>query len=116
MPRAATTTDPFNAIGDPTRRALLDVLATDEFTVGELSDRLGCVQPQMSKHLKVLREVDLVRWRRAGRSRVYRIHREGLVPLQAWLGELTRVVNERYDRLDDYLHELQAEEPPQEDG
>lgn len=110
MARAATTTDPFNAVGDPTRRAVLEALAADESTVGELADRLGCAQPQMSKHLKVLREVDLVRCRQTGRSRVYRIHRDGLVPLQTWLGELTRVVNARYDRLDDYLHALQADD------
>lgn len=106
MARAPTTTDPFNAVGDRTRRAVLDVLASREATVGELADRLVCPQPQMSKHLRVLREVDLVRWRQDGRTRRYRLHPEGLAPVRSWLEELTRTVNARYDRLDDYLHEL----------
>lgn len=115
MARAATTTDPFNAVGDRTRRAVLGELAAREATVGELADRLGCSQPQVSKHLRVLREVDLVRCRRIGRSRVYRVHRAGLAPLQTWLGELTAAVNEQYDRLDDYLHDLQAGGTPMSD-
>jgi DNA-binding transcriptional ArsR family regulator len=71
MARAATTSDPFNAVGDSTRREVLDVLALGEASVGELVDRLGCGQPQVSKHLKVLREVDLVRCRTLGRTRIY---------------------------------------------
>jgi DNA-binding transcriptional ArsR family regulator len=109
MARAATTTDPFNAVGDRTRREVLDVLATGETTVGDLAARLRCTQPQMSKHLRVLRDVDLVRCRRAGRARLYRVHPEGLAPLQAWLGALTAEVNARYDRLDDYLQALQSD-------
>ncbi len=108
MARAATTTDPFNAVGDRTRRELLQVLASGEATVGELVDRLGCAQPQVSKHLKVLRDVDLLRCRSVGRARLYRLHRPGLAPLQSWLTQLTTDVNEHYDRLDDYLHELRA--------
>jgi DNA-binding transcriptional ArsR family regulator len=107
VPRSPTTTDPFNAIGDATRRAVLDVLARGESTVTELVDRLGCTQPQVSKHLRVLREVDLVRCRAVGRRRVYRVHAAGLVPLQSWLGVLTTAVNEHYDRLDTYLDALQ---------
>lgn len=112
MARAATSSDPFNAIGDVTRRDALDVLARREATVGELAALLACTQVQMSKHLKVLRDVELVRWRQEGRSRVYTVDRTGLAPLQAWLGELTRTVNERYDRLDDHLHELMAADDP----
>ncbi|BCJ68258.1 ArsR/SmtB family transcription factor [Polymorphospora rubra] len=115
MARAATTTDPFNAVGDRTRRAVLDVLATRESTVGELADRLGCAQPQVSKHLKVLREVDLVHCRQVGRSRLYRINRGGLAPLQTWLGELSAAINDNYDRLDDYLQALQAGPDPAEE-
>jgi DNA-binding transcriptional ArsR family regulator len=113
--RAATTTDPFNAVGDRTRRDLLDVLATGEATVGKLADRLGCGQPQVSKHLKVLREVDLVRSRAAGRSRIYCLHAAGLAPLQSWLAALTEAVNAHYDRLDDYLHALQQPDAPMEE-
>ncbi len=109
MSRAATTADVFNAVGDDARRELLDALATGEATVGELVERLGRDQPQVSKHLRVLREVDLVRCRNAGRHRLYRVHRPGLAPLQHWLGHLTTTVNEHYDRLDDYLHDLQRE-------
>ncbi len=108
MARAATTTDPFNAVGDRTRRELLARLAAGEATVGELVVELRCPQPQVSKHLRVLREVDLVRSRTVGRERVYSLHAAGLAPLQSWLTELTAVIDARYDRLDDYLHELQS--------
>lgn len=107
--RAATTTDPFNAVGDGTRRELLALLAAGEATVGELVVQLRCPQPQVSKHLRVLREVDLVRSRTAGRARVYRLNAAGLAPLQSWLTELTAAIDARYDRLDDYLHELQSD-------
>lgn len=112
VPRAATTADPFNAVGDGTRRAVLDALATGEATVGELVERLGCEQAQLSKHLRVLRDVDLVRFRADGRHRRYRLHRPGLAPLQSWLATLTATVNEHYDRLDDYLDELQRTPGP----
>lgn len=108
MARAATTTDVFNAVGDECRRGILDVLAEGEASVGELVDRLGVAQPHVSKHLKVLRDVDLVRYRTAGRQRIYCVHRPGLAPLQSWLTELTAAVNAHYDRLADYLHELQS--------
>lgn len=110
MARAATTTDAFNAVGDRTRRAVLEALAHRESTVSELATQLRCSQPQMSKHLTVLRAVDLVRCRSEGRARVYRVNQRGLVPLQTWLGDLTAAVNARYDRLDEYLHELQSDD------
>lgn len=108
MARACTTADIFNALGDQSRRDLLEVLASGESTVGELSGRLHLPQPQTSKHLKVLRDVDLVRCRTVGRHRHYRLHEPALQPLQDWLGRLTAAVNSHYDRLDDYLHQLQA--------
>lgn len=107
MARAATTADPFNAVGDATRRAVLDVLATGEATVSELMERLDCEQVPLSKHLRVLRDVDLVRFRADGRHRRYRLHRPGLAPVQSWLAALTTTVNLHYDRLDDYLASLQ---------
>jgi DNA-binding transcriptional ArsR family regulator len=109
MARAATTSDVFNALGDPSRRTILETLAARDATVTELVDRLHMPQPQLSKHLKVLREVDVVRCEHAGRQRIYRINEPALAPLQAWLAQLTATVNEHYDRLDDFLHELQRE-------
>jgi DNA-binding transcriptional ArsR family regulator len=107
MARASTTADIFNALGDESRRTILEVLAAGDATVTELVDGPHLPQPQLSKHLKVLREVDVVRCRHAGRRRIYRLHEPALRPLQTWLSQLTASVNEHYDRLDDYLHELQ---------
>jgi DNA-binding transcriptional ArsR family regulator len=106
MPRAATTSNVFNAVGDESRRIILETLSRGEASVGELVDALGVPQPHVSRHLKVLREVDVVRCRTAGRQRLYRVHEPGLAPLQVWLTDLTAHVNERYDRLDDHLHKL----------
>lgn len=114
MARAATTTDAFNAIGDPCRRRILDALATGETTVGELVERLQVPQPQVSKHLRVLRDTDLVRCRAQGRHRLYRVHAPTLEPIERWLTDLTTAVNDRYDRLDDYLAELQHPQPQKE--
>lgn len=107
MARAATTADVFNAVGDSSRRRILDRLARGPATVGELVEALALPQPVVSKHLRVLRDVDVVRTRTAGRHHVYRVHPAGLIPLQHWLTRLTREVNEHYDRLDGYLAELQ---------
>lgn len=107
MARAGTTTDVFNAVGDVTRRRIIDVLAAGESTVSELVAALSVPQPQVSKHLKVLRDVELVRCRESGRQRFYRVHPESLRPMQTWLQQLTAEVNARYDRLDSYLVEIQ---------
>ncbi len=113
MARQATTSDVFNAVGDLCRRDILDVLAEREATVGELVDRLGLAQPQASKHLRVLRDVGLVRCRADGRRRVYRIHGPAFGPLRTWLTQLTTSVNVHYDRLDDYLDDLQSAASPE---
>ena len=110
MTRASTTTDVFNAVGDATRRRILDTLAAGDAPVGELVGTLGLTQPQASKHLRVLREVGLVEAHVTGRRRVYCLRPEALQPLGTWLDALTAQVNARLDRLDAYLHELQAEE------
>jgi DNA-binding transcriptional ArsR family regulator len=110
MPRAATTADVFNAVGDTNRRRILDILAVGDAPVGELVGTLGLTQPQASKHLRVLREVGLVEAHVTGRRRVYCLRPEALQPLGSWLDALTAQVNARLDRLDDYLHELQVEE------
>jgi DNA-binding transcriptional ArsR family regulator len=113
MARAATTTDAFNALGDASRRQILDALAQGEATVGDIVARLNLPQPQISKHLRVLRDVELVRYRRDGRRRVYGVHRPALQPVQHWLQQLSAALNVHYDRLDDYLVELQRSDPPE---
>ena len=108
-----TTTDPFNAVADAGRRRLLDALGTGEATVGELVDRLGMTQPQVSKHLGVLRAVDVVSVRVDGRHRWYRVNGPALQPIHDWVRTFERTWNTRLDRLDDLLVELQAQEREQ---
>ena len=107
MARAATTSDVFNAVAEVRRRDILDRLAVGEATVGELVDDLALAQPQVSKHLKVLTEVGLVDVTADGRHRRYRLVAPALAPLQQWLSRYEQMINARYDRLDDYLAELQ---------
>ena len=109
MARAATTTDVFNAIAEGHRRDILDALVDGEASVGELVGRLELAQPQVSKHLKVLAEVGLVQVRAVGRQRLYRLDAPALSPIQQWLAKYERMINARYDRLDDYLSQLQTE-------
>jgi len=109
MARTATTTDVFNAIGDECRRDILTTLGRGEASVGELTARLRLAQPQVSKHLAVLRDVDLVRCRTAGRQRLYHVNAPALRPVHDWTSQFERQWNERYDQLDDLLHELQTE-------
>ncbi len=87
MARAATTTDAFNAVAEPRRREILDLLADGELGVNDLVELLGLAQPQVSKHLRVLREVDLVHVRDQGRRRLYRLNPEPLKPIQEWLSQ-----------------------------
>lgn len=110
MARARTTADVFNAVGDPCRRRILGLLAQSEATVGEMVGGLGLGQPQVSKHLRVLREVGLVRFRADGARRLYRVHPAAFEPLRSWLDGLTETINANYDRLDDYLVELHDQE------
>ena len=113
MARAATTTDAFNAVSDASRRGLLDALGDGEATVGELVDRLGLSQPQVSKHLGVLRTVGLVLVRVDGRHRWYRINGPALRPVHDWVRGFERTWNTRLDRLDDVLAGLQNQEENQ---
>jgi DNA-binding transcriptional ArsR family regulator len=108
--RSSTTSDVFNAIGDAHRRQVLDALIEGEKAVGEIVIGLSMSQPQVSKHLRVLSEVGLVRCRADGRRRLYRLEPERLRPLQEWLAKYEQAWNERMDRLDDYLKELQQGE------
>ena len=110
MSRAATTSDAFNAIAESSRRDILDALAGGEVSVGDLVDRLHLTQPQVSKHLGVLRTVDLVRSRTVGRQRLYRVNGPALKPVYEWLRPFEDLWNERLDRLGDYLVELQKED------
>jgi DNA-binding transcriptional ArsR family regulator len=107
--RAATTSDVFNAVADAHRREILDVLITGERAVGAIVGDLSMSQPQVSKHLRVLSEVGLVSCRTEGRRRLYRLAPEHLRPLHDWVAKYERAMNDRLDRLDDYLKELQQE-------
>jgi len=110
MARAATTSDAFNAIAEPQRRRILTLLKERERPVGDLARALGTTQPGASKHLRVLREVGLVRVREVGRERLYALDAEGLRPIHQWVGGFEEYWNQTFDRLDTYVRELQAEE------
>ena len=90
MPRAATTSDVFNAIAEPRRRDILQYLALRERPVGDIVAALGLAQPSVSKHLRVLRDVDLVEVRRNGRRIFYRTNAEGIKPLHDWTSRFER--------------------------
>jgi DNA-binding transcriptional ArsR family regulator len=107
--RASTTSDVFNAVGDVHRRAILDVLLTGEKAVGAIVGDLSMSQPQVSRHLRVLGEVGLVRCRAEGRRRLYRLVPEHLQPLHDWMAKYERAINDRLDRIEDYLDELQRQ-------
>jgi DNA-binding transcriptional ArsR family regulator len=110
MARAATTTDAFNAVAEPRRRQILDLLGDGERTVNEIVAELPVSQPQVSKHLKVLKEVGLVRSRSLGRQRLYRLDPLALKPIHDWVQEYEQMWNERLDRLDGYLYQMQRKE------
>ncbi len=110
MARAATTADAFNAVAEPRRREILDVLAGGERPVNDLVRLLGVAQPQVSKHLRVLREVGAVAVRDEGRQRLYRLNGEALKPIHDWVKSYERSWSERFDQLDAVLEELQQKE------
>jgi len=106
MARAATTTDVFNAVAEPRRRQLIDLLANGERPVGELARAMAIAQPQVSKHLRVLREVGAVEVREAGRQRLYRLDGRALKPIHDWISGYEQLWSDRFDALDDVLEEL----------
>jgi DNA-binding transcriptional ArsR family regulator len=106
MARAATTSDVFNAIAEPQRRQILVLLRAGERPVTEVARELGTTQPGASKHLRVLREVGLVRDRKAGKQRLYGLDARGLRPVHEWAGGFEQFWNESFDRLDEYVQEL----------
>ncbi|WP_181781712.1 ArsR/SmtB family transcription factor [Pseudonocardia pini] len=109
MARAATTTDAFNAVAEPRRREILEVLARGERSVGDLVGELELAQPQVSKHLKVLHEVGLVAVREDGRRRLYRLNGRGLKPIHDWVARFEQHWEDRFGVLDAVLEELQEE-------
>jgi DNA-binding transcriptional ArsR family regulator len=114
MARAATTTDAFNAVAEPRRRQILDLLAGGERPVNDLVETLGLAQPQVSKHLRVLREVGAVHVRDQGRQRLYRLNGQALKPIHDWVKDYERTWTERFEQLDVVLEDLKQKE--QEDG
>jgi DNA-binding transcriptional ArsR family regulator len=109
MARSSTTSDVFNAIAEARRREILDALVTGEKPVGAIVHDLSMSQPQVSKHLRVLSEVGLVSCRAEGRHRLYRVEPARLRPLHEWLAKYEQAWNDRLDRVDDYLKELQQQ-------
>jgi DNA-binding transcriptional ArsR family regulator len=107
MARAATTTDAFNAVAEPRRRQILEVLAAGERPVGDLVAALGLAQPLVSKHLRVLREVGLVRVREEGRQRLYRVDGRPLEPIHEWVRGFAWTWERRFERMDEVLRELE---------
>jgi DNA-binding transcriptional ArsR family regulator len=114
--RAATTADAFNAIAEPRRRQILDLLTGGERPVNDLVRLLGVAQPQVSKHLRVLREVGAVDVRDEGRQRLYRLNGPALKPIHDWVKNYERLWSERFDALDDVLEDLKREEQGDDPG
>jgi DNA-binding transcriptional ArsR family regulator len=110
MARAATTADAFNAVAEPRRRQILDVLAGGERPVNDLVDAVGLAQPQVSKHLRVLRQVGAVEVRGDGRQRLYRLNGHALKPIHDWVSAYERTWSERFDQMDVVLDDLKKEE------
>ena len=111
--RASTTSDVFNAVAEAHRREILDALMAGEKAVGAIVNDLSMSQPQVSKHLRVLSEVGLVSCRAEGRRRLYSLEPTRLQPFHDWLAKYEQAWNERLDRMDEYLKELQQQGEPQ---
>jgi DNA-binding transcriptional ArsR family regulator len=110
MARAATTADAFNAVAEPRRRQILDLLAGGERPVNDLVQLVGLAQPQVSKHLRVLRQVGAVAVRDQGRQRLYRLNGQALKPIHDWVKGYERSWSERFEQLDAVLDDLKKEE------
>jgi len=110
MARTPTTHDPFNAVAEPKRRQILDVLGARELSVNDIINALGWPQPMVSKHLAVLKKVGLVSERRDGRQRLYRVNPQQLRLIYKWVTPFERMLEERLDRLDEYLQVIQKKE------
>lgn len=110
MARTPTTHDPFNAVAEPKRRQVLEALGTAELSVNEIVQKLGWSQPMVSKHLGVLKQVGLVKERRVGRQRMYRVNPERLRPIFDWVSPFERFWSDKFDRLDEVLQEIKKKE------
>jgi DNA-binding transcriptional ArsR family regulator len=115
MARAATTADAFNAVAEPRRRQILDVLAGGERPVNDIVAALGLAQPQVSKHLRVLRQVGAVDVRGDGRRRLYRLNSAALKPIHDWVKEYERLWSDRFEQLDVVLEGLKDKEEGDDD-
>ena len=109
MARSATTSDAFNAVAEPRRRQILDLLAGGERPVNDVVASLGMAQPQVSKHLKVLREVGLVSVRGSGRQRLYQLNGERLKPIHDWVRTFERYWQNQIDRIKERAERKAAE-------
>jgi len=109
MARAATTSDPFNAVAEPRRREILKYLANDEREVGQIVLALRLEQPSVSKHLRVLREVGLVRVRRNGRHMLYKTNAQALRPLHEWTGYFEKLWTQQLNRVKDRAEQKELE-------
>ena len=112
MARTPTTADAFNAVAEPQRRRIIDLLAGGERSVNDIAAALHMRQPQVSKHLHILREVGLVRVRDEGRQRLYALNSEALRPIYEWVSPYERAWRESFERLDELLEELKSGTPP----
>ena len=110
MARTPTTHDPFNAVAEPRRRQLIQAMGEQEYSVNELVELLGWNQPSVSKHLGVLKQVGLVKERRVGRQRMYRVNAENLRPIYEWVAPFEKIWSERFDRLDVVLEKMKKEQ------
>lgn len=110
MARATTTSDVFNAIAEPQRRRILALLRTGERPATDIAETLQLTASGTSKHLRVLREVELVRVREEGRQRYYALNARGLRDVHAWTEGFERFWSESLDRLEEYVTELQRTE------
>lgn len=110
MARTPTTHDPFNAVAEPKRREVLEALGQKELPVNDIVNILGWPQPMVSKHLGVLKKVGLVTERREGRQRLYRVNAQQLKLIYDWVTPFEQFWNDRFDRLDEVLQEIQKKE------
>lgn len=104
----------LNALAEPNRLQIVELLRDGPFTVGEITDKLGMNQPQVSKHLRVLSEAGLVEVQPIANRRYYQLKAEPLKEMNEWVQSFKKLWEDRFDRLDDYLQELQRKEKNKE--
>lgn len=102
----------LNALAEPNRKRIVEILRDRPLTVGEIADRLGIRQPQASKHLKVLSENGFLEVKAEANRRIYSLRPEPFQMLDSWVQSFRRAMEDRFDNLDDYLRELQNKEKP----